>query len=81
MPKIIELNQSTSVTITLINNGSTKLRVLFPWWQVPPDLLIIKDKNGSVLECLVDYEPPPTPKNNDLTVLEPAENVSKQLVN
>lgn len=77
-PDTIEQNQSTVVILTIINNGSTKLRVLYPWWFVPSNLLIVKDENGSSLECLVDYEPPPAPKNEDLTVLEPGEEKSKE---
>ena len=75
-PDIINQNQSTSLTFTIMNNGTTNLRVLLPWWFVPPNLLIVKDDNGSVMNCLVDYEPPPTPKNEDLTVLKPGEEKS-----
>jgi len=73
----IGVNDTFDVTYTLVNNGTTKLRILFPWWFVPPDLLVIQDENSATINCKREYEPPPDPENDDLTVLKPGENVTR----
>ena len=66
-----------NVTYTLTNNGTTNLRVLFPRWFTPTDLITFKDENGSVIQCHIDYDRPPDPINDDLVKVKPGENVTR----
>jgi hypothetical protein len=64
-------DQSITLEFKVINNGITKLRVLFPNWFMEDRLIIVKDENGMALNCIVEYEPPPPVENSDLRELEP----------
>ena len=76
-PYTMTEDQSITLTFKVINNGITKLRILFPNWFMVDRLIIVKDENGIVLNCRVEYEPPPPVEDSDLRVIEPGDYYSR----
>jgi len=74
-PTTMAQNQTCLATLTLENTGDEKLRVLFPWYFTPSDLLVIRDENGTEIWCKMQYEPPPDARDTDLTTIRPGDHL------
>ena len=75
----VGLNDTFHVDYEIRNVGNTSVRVLFPWWFVPPNLIIIRDDNGTIINCEVEWEPPPDPTDEDLVTLDPGVKISREI--
>ena len=74
------INGSCELNYTLTNSGNSVLRVFFPFWYVPSNMIIIYNDQHDIIRTRMEWEPPPEPNGDDLVTLKPGESVSRSIM-